>query len=46
MIPKPHKGSKRKRISGQISSMNIDAELLNKIFANRIKEHTKKNHTL
>lgn len=46
MIPKPHKGPIKKENYRPISLINIDAEIINKMIANRIQEYIKKiiNH--
>ena len=41
LIPKPHKDSTKKDYR-QISAMNTDAKILNKILTSQIQEHIKK----
>ena len=42
LIPKLNKDNTKKKTIGQLSLMNIDAQILNKILANRIQQHIKK----
>jgi hypothetical protein len=45
LIPKPNKDETKKENYRTVSLVNIDANILNKILANRIQQHVKESCT-